>query len=185
MSDKCKLFQGWEEWCCDVNWLDYGGTWYRRLSKSRFHFIVLHRWDESDERELNAKYCIDLNEIDLAKIPKKEQRSALESCGQEYAVRDEFFNLIKAGCCNDSGAKAPLDSVNTNNAWQTVRELKRLSREVEQSTRKHKEMMARPVNRIGSTAEEYMTGDLNSAILRGLDEGRPEADLLARMGCLR
>ena len=46
--------------------------------------------------------------------------------------------------------------------------------------------MAKPVNAIGSTAAEYMVGDINSAILRGVSEGDPKAELMLKiMGGLR
>jgi hypothetical protein len=41
--------------------------------------------------------------------------------------------------------------------------------------------MQRPVNALGSTAAEYMRGDLDSAMQRGCEAGDPTARLVAKM----
>lgn len=44
------------------------------------------------------------------------------------------------------------------------------------------ERMERPVNKIGSTAAEYMTGDMRSAVLRGVANNDVAAEILLKMG---
>lgn len=82
------------------------------------------------------------------------------------------------------GAYAPLSSELGNNAGKLMREARALSRELELDAEAYEAAMDRPVNRIGSTAREYQAGDISSAILRGLGEGRKDAEILAKMGGL-
>ena len=41
--------------------------------------------------------------------------------------------------------------------------------------------MRRPVNQIGSTALEYMQGDINSALVRGIAKGDPMARIMGKV----
>jgi hypothetical protein len=40
--------------------------------------------------------------------------------------------------------------------------------------------MDRPANKIGSTAREYQAGDTLSAVLRGVAEGNPAAEIMPK-----
>ena len=42
-------------------------------------------------------------------------------------------------------------------------------------------LLEKPVNRIGSSAREFMTGDFTSAMQRGCESGDPSARLMAKM----
>jgi hypothetical protein len=172
----------WREWMCDANWLDYGGTWYRHVTGRRFHFISILNWadtcGEREAAEVGSTYCVDLAEVDLDEIPESEIRSSLASCGCE---EENPSDLVRAGCCHDSGSKAPLSSVNGNNAWRLIREAKAESRALD-DPRKHDTAMERTVNKLGSTAAEYMSGDLSSALWRGVYANDPTAMLMLKIG---
>jgi hypothetical protein len=53
------------------------------------------------------------------------------------------------------------------------------------NTEAYEDRMDRPVNGIGSTAREFAVGDISSPILRGICEGDPRAELMAKMGMLQ
>jgi len=50
-----------------------------------------------------------------------------------------------------------------------------------EDTNHYEEKMDRPVNAIGSTARELGSGDIYSAVNRGCRQGKPEAQIMAKM----
>lgn len=54
----------------DVNYVDYGGKWYRKIGTGRYHVLTLDTWEELDSSavELYGKYNVTLSEVDLAKL---------------------------------------------------------------------------------------------------------------------
>src|ERR1700759_3150326 len=82
MSDTKKPGKGFQFFRGDVNWLDYGGTWARRIDGKRYHFIELINMDEACGRdnEGQPRYTVELCEVDLAVVPPREMRSALQFC---------------------------------------------------------------------------------------------------------
>ncbi len=154
----------------DVNWLDYGGTWVRKVGDRRFHFIRLENMDDAcgSDNEGRETYVVELSEVDLDAIPGETKDSAVKSCGWGDADRPDFCTTeMIAGACFEYGARAPLHSVSTNNAHQGIRECRKESYHLTNDASWYHAAMNRPVNKIGSTAREYMTGDITSAIVRG------------------
>jgi hypothetical protein len=95
---------------------------------------------------------------------------------KEEAPSDE----ILAECCDSYGCHAPLQSWQGNNARQLMRQAYRLADELTDSA-KLETRLERPVNKIGSTAREFMAGDFNSAMARGCESSDPTARLMAKM----
>lgn len=177
----------------DANMLDYGGRFYRKLAGTRrWHFVDVCNMDDACGRDNEgcAKYCVDLSEVDLDSIPEKTIASAMQSCGydEDPAVSrldPDARECMIAEACHGYGAKAPLWQDSGNNRHALIREAKRESRLLQKDVDAMADRMEAPVNAIGSTAREFMQGDLASPILRGLEAGDPRADLMARMGMLR
>jgi hypothetical protein len=175
----------------DVSWLDYGGTWIRQVAARRYHFLELTNMDEACGRdnEGSPRYVVELSEVDLDAIGPDVQRSAWESCdGDSQIERADSVevdtterDLVAAGACYQYGAKAPLHSETTSNAHKGIRACRAESYRLTSDAEAYAAAMERPVNKIGSTAAEYMRGDVNAAILRGCDEGNPSARLMAKM----
>ncbi len=184
----------WIDVGSDVNWQDYGGTWARKVAPGRYHFINFGNWEDmvGGDAAGGPTYNCALSEVDLNLIPQDEVDSAAEFCDLDSWIDDEVDVevdvevklLAIATACHSYGCKAPLEEWNSHNARKLIADARRLSRSLDDDDL-HAAAMERPVNRIGSTAAEYMTGDMSSATLRGLAAGSVEADILARMGCLR
>lgn len=166
----------------DVNMLDYGGTFTRFIGARKYQFIQLTNMDDACGRdnEGQPKYVVELSLVDLSAIPQSTIQSALDCCGLNGDPTDD---AMIAQACNSYGAHAPLESFSGNNGYSLLKQARRvanvmLDQEQEQLALKH------PVNAIGSTALEFMQGDINSAIQRGCESGEQSARILAKMsGC--
>lgn len=175
----------------DVNVLDYGMTLIRKVAPRRFHFVELTNMNEAcgSDNDGHPTYVVELSEVDLDAIGADTQRSAWRSCDGDCMVRPSDVtsydnserDLIAAGCCYEYGAKAPLHSVSTNNAHKGIRECRAESYSLTRDSDAYAARMERPVNKLGSTAREYMTGDITSAIVRGAESGDPAARIIGRM----
>jgi hypothetical protein len=163
----------------DISPEDYGGKWFRRTHARVFQVIELENCKEWGDGA--SGYYVSLSLVDLDKLGPKEIASARRCCGIEDETLDDAWLAVT---CYEYGCKAPLDSWSGNAYGRLLREARREAHALKRDADALAECMERPVNAIGSTAEEYMTGDINSAILRGLSEGRKDAEILARMGCL-
>jgi len=166
----------------DISPEDYGGKWFRRTTGRQFQVIELTNMDEACGRdnEGHDTYVVELALVDLDAIDAETQASALRSCGPEDP--SDLTDAWRAVVCYEYGCKAPLESWE-GNAWGRLLRLARgeahmLRRDAREMARR----MKRPVNKIGSTAAEYMRGDVNSAIARGVSEGRHDARIMAKMG---
>lgn len=186
-----KTKRGFHFWSGDVNWIDYGGTWIREISPRRYHFIQVTNMDEACGRdnEGHEKYVAELSEVDLDGISAATQRSAWECCDGDCMIgRSETTTIdtaerdrICAGCCFDYGARAPMRSVSTDNAHKGYRECRAESYSLTRDASAYAERMERPVNKLGSTAREYMSGDFTSAVVRGIEIGNTAAGIIGKM----
>lgn len=175
--------RSWTDIGSDVNWREYGGRWARHIAGTRYHVLRFENCAEWGDGATG--YHCDLAEVDIACDPERLE-SAMQCVGLDLAEVDEKYHaLAKVEALASYGAAAPLWQDGGTNAHALMRAGKRESRELEASAERYEAAMDRPVNKIGSTAREYAAGDLNSAILRGLADGDPTADLMARMGMLR
>jgi hypothetical protein len=175
----------------DVNFTDYGGKWYREIpgtNSLRFHVIELLNWEEAIGRDAEggSTYNVDLSEVDLGALSEDTLRSAMDSYGAEMwepgigADHAKRQLLMLVECCHGYGCKAPLSSEDGNN-WRTLmRDAVRESRALD-DPKAHARAMAKPVNKIGSTAHEMMRNDFTSAMVRGVESGDPAATLLAKI----
>lgn len=186
----------------DVCFTDHGGKWVRKVGYGRYHVIELTNWEDACGRDAEGgpTYNLDLSEINIG--DSERAREALESCGWailqegleagsvycphsgDIVATGESVSLCIVEAMHSAGSKAPLDSADGNNWRQLFREMVRASKALDEPAA-HAAAMARPVNRIGSTAAEYAAGDVRSAVLRGLADGDPKAELLAKIGGLR
>lgn len=158
----------------DCNFVDYGGKWIRRVGERRFHIIELMNWIEAvgerEAAEVGAKYCVDLSEVDLTAI---DPTKALKSCGYEQADSGAIVqpcdgaeicdaahaDLCIAEACHGYGANAPLWGESGNNYLKLMRSARSFSRSLDDAAA-HEDAMDRPVNKIGTSARNYMIGNL-------------------------
>ncbi len=169
----------------DINYLDYGAIWYRVFEADPpiYHFIWLTNWEDAcGSNAPKETYNMSLSEVNLGEITEDHLNSAFQYQGKDDWRTDPHVNdLWKAEVCLEYGLHAPLRDMNTSNFHKTFRELARYSRELSTDYQAHEAAMERPVNKIGSTASECMRGDLDSALFRGLAEGRQDAKIIAKM----
>jgi hypothetical protein len=173
--------RGFQFFSGDVNWLDYGGTWIRYVDGRRFHFIEVTNMDDACGRDNDGEptYVVELSEVDLDGIGDASVASALKSCGWEDMDTDEPDQV--AGCLFSYGNKAPLHSETTNNAHAGYRACRKESYSLTSNASAYQARMERPVNALGSSAREYMSGDLNAAVIRGAEVGDQRALIVAKM----
>jgi len=181
-------------WCTgDLNWEDYGGVWYRLIGNRAFHFI---EWSPDEESDKGVGY-VQLVEVDLMALPQKNIRDALRCCGyviaEDGVVNDydgavvaswddtSAMDLLIADCCRTYGCRAPLSDAHGKAKVRMIRAAIRESKQATASADAHDAAMARPVNRLGSTAAEFMRGDIGSAINRGKEAGDKAAKFLHRV----
>lgn len=164
----------------DVNMLDYGGKNTRRIDKRQFQIMELINMDEACgwDNAGQPKYHVELRLIDLDAIPAKEIHSALSYCGQEHL--DNPSDEILADCCDSYGTHAPLGNWSGNNARKLLREAYQEANRLLDSSALE-EQLDRPVNKIGSSAREFMAGDITSALQRGVESGNTDARIMAKM----
>ncbi len=180
MSNVNKPERGFRFLTGDVNYLDYGGKWIRRVSETRYHVIELTNWEDAIFRDAEGgpTYCVDLSEIDITSPVLRDARRSMDVDSED----PNPLALVEA--LHGYGAKAPLFQEDGNNFRTLFRAAVRESKALDDPSAREA-AMARPVNKIGSTAAEFAAGDINSAILRGLADGNPVANLMARVGVLR
>lgn len=160
----------------------------RAVEPRRFHFIEATDMDDacgSDNAD-SPRYVVELNEVDLDAITEKTIASAQESCGWERSDGEAHDDTAIAEMCHSYGARAPLGSWAGGAHWhddcprELIRTAKRESRLLDDPSERM-ERLSRPVNKIGSTALEYMQGDLFSAMQRGVEKGDALAKIMAKM----
>lgn len=161
----------------DVDYLAYGGKWYRKVADTRYHVIELtNMWEATGDKSI-SQYDVELSEID---ITCPQLKTAMHSCGpDDEELQDN--ELVKVEALSSYGAGAPLGSWGGSNARKLIAEARSESRELDDPD-KYEAAMSRPVNRLGSTAREYAAGDFDSAIRRGVERDDPAAKIMAKIG---
>lgn len=165
------------EYSGDINILSYGGVFMRHIADRRFHAIKFDNMDEQcgEDNADQPTYYGSLVEINL---DETDVASAIKSCGQEDEDNSDLAIAFMVAQC---GGYAPLHDEAGDNGNRVIRDLKRLSVELEHDTERHEALMERPVNALGSTAREYARNDFDSAIDRKLQQGDPMAAVMAKM----
>ena len=78
------------------------------------------------------------------------------------------------------GLYAPMGNWEGNAYRPLLRKAKREANSLKDADWFHA-AMRRPVNRLGSTASEFMQGDTNSALIRGIAKGDPMARIMGKV----
>jgi hypothetical protein len=163
----------WQDIGSDVNWIDYGGLWARQVDALRWQVIRFENC--KDWGDGATGYYVSLSEVTL---DSPQLLEALES----RDVSPDDSEEAKADALFSYGAKAPLWSEQGTNAHALVRAAKSQARQLRRDSALYERAMNTTVNRIGSTAREYQAGDISSAVLRGVADGNPEAELMLKLG---
>jgi len=164
----------------DIDYLAYGGKWYRKVAAARFHVIeLINMWDASGDKSV-PQYYVSLLDVDITSSDLKE---AMRTCGPDD---EELQNneLVNVEALASYGATAPLGQWPGGNARKLLSEARSESRGLDDPDA-YEAAMSRPVNALGSTAREYGAGDLDSALIRGLQRGDQNAQIIAKIQGVR
>jgi len=134
---------------------------------------------KSEMRESQMlRYNVDVLMADLDAIGEASLASARNSCGWEGMPDDP---RALADCAIRYGCHAPLAEHNGNNLRKVLRAARVEANQLMADARALETAMGRVVNKMGSTALEFMTGDLDAALARGLAAGTTDARIMAQM----
>lgn len=165
----------------DISPEDHGGKWYRRVATGTYQVIEITNMNEAcgSDNDGRDPYVVELSLVDLTTIPSDAQALAVRYAGVED---EDLTQEMLAIVCYESGCRATLESWSGRAYCKLLRAARSAAHALARDASALAERMDRPVNAIGSTATEYMQGDVTSAILRGVSDGNPAADLMLRMG---
>ena len=151
------------------------------VSANTFLFVsVMDLWTATGEEE-GDRYHADVSYVNLESVPEIERQRALGSYGLTADEADELANIALAECLHRYGLKAPLFSESGGNRRDVWRAARRSAREFLRDDGLVEVALCETVNAIGSTAAEFMAGDIFSGIGRGVHAGNPDCRIMAKM----
>jgi hypothetical protein len=152
----------------------------RQVGKGKYQVIeVIDLHEHISEREATengGRFSGALSFIDLNAVPETELDKACVFCGLEREKGTSDLALVEA--LQDYGCKAPIGSCSETTEAKCK---KAMRQEAKEALENLTERLNKPVNAIGSTASEYMRGDIMSALQRGVEAGEPGARVMAKM----
>jgi len=151
----------------------------RQVGERAFQFVQITDMDAccGSDNDGRPKYVAELMLVDLEAIGPEQIAEAIKSSGWEGMpnTSDAY-----AEACRSYGIKAPLWSEDGNNWNKLLRSARREANALLDDDALTS-AMDRPVNKIGSTAAEYMRGDLFSGMTRGVLAGDTGCRIMAKM----
>jgi hypothetical protein len=167
----------------DVNWMEYGGKFVSsKLRGKGFDYwmvIDFTNMDDAcgDDNNGRPKYHAELSSVSPQQAGRDNLMKAFESCGAsegEVGCGD----LIKVEVLHSYGIRGLLwqgDGNNANTLLKTAKAEAALAHSGISSA------MNKPVNRIGTTAMEAMSGDILGGLARTIASGTTEGKILGKM----
>ena len=176
--------RGWIDIGSDGSWEDYGGNWARKSPDGSYYVVVFTNMiDACGERDLGDgdKFLAEVRRVVLSDIDSETLRQARKCVGLDLETVDEpHRELAQVEACSSYGAYAPIESFSANGWASRVRsQAFRCAEQMMKDAAAVEVAMAKPVNKIGSTAHEYMRGDINAALDRGPFD--PTKNLMRKM----
>jgi len=176
---------GWTELCSDVNWEDYHGMWARKVAGAWWILVWTNLEDAMGEAEANeygARFECAVKRLDLDSVPADELAAALQSYGLRMPNPGEpWAELATVEACVSYGLGAPMHEEHGNARPRNVRaRARRVAESLWRDERACAATLARPVNAIGSTAEEYGRGDVMAALWEERVPG-PAGELMRKL----
>lgn len=154
----------------------------RQVGPRSFLFVEIIDVEEHGcSFEKGKRFVASLALVDLAEISEERAGEALSCCGLDLENYDpKIHDRVLAEACFSYGAKAPLGDFFASTEKKATKagytEANRLATGKGLAKR-----LDEPVNAIGSTAREFMTGDRFAGLARSVEAGQPEARLIAKM----
>jgi len=116
----------WQDIGSDVNWLEHGGLWARKLDDNTWHVIAFH--NDGERFDGGDRYGVTLSEVCL-------DDDALESARECSGYTDDWCDdygdplpdAVKVEALHTYGARSQLGSYQGNNAHDLLRAARRAS----------------------------------------------------------
>lgn len=181
--------KGWKDIGSDMSWSDYGGKWARRSPDGSYYVIDWTNMydacgEEECKRDGQSEYVCEVKRVNLAGLRPDNITSALQCVGLRLTAEgivSESGDLISGTAdsrgrrelvlveaCVAYGCAEPIESFSGDIYPLRIRaEARRYAESCMRDAGLLAERLARPVNAIGSTAEEYGRGDIDAALSRG------------------
>jgi hypothetical protein len=187
----------------DVNWEDYGAKWCRKDASGVWWVLDFSNKEEWGDGA-RGYYC-EVKRLDLAEVVISEMHSALASCGWTIdpagpAIVNDYDGIVIASGLDDMepvlveslvsyGVSAPMGSEEGTHPTHVRAAARRLADELMADEKRAEAALAKPVNKIGSTARDFGRGDslaglrrVSEKLLRGEDvEVDTSMSLMLRM----
>lgn len=145
-------------------------------------FIAI-RWDDihaATGEDHGPRHVFEVVMVDLDAIGEENIASALRSCGP--GEDEELPDIGVAEACISYGCHAPLASHEGGNRRALFRAARQDAETfIEDEDALEDRLDGAPVNAMGSTPREFMRGDFDSALARGLAKGDRSAGIVAQM----
>lgn len=166
--------RGWKDLGSDVNWSDYSGKWGKRAADGSWYVVRFdNMYDACGEYECKrggqSQYVCEVLRVDLSQLSEKNLKSAYDCIGLDLNDVDEKYReAAQVEACVSYGCYQPLESFSGDVYAGRIRaDARRYAEKCMRDDDLLADRLARPVNKIGSTAEEYGRGDFDAALLRG------------------
>lgn len=166
----------WVTMYADMNWEQYGGKWAYPDPADTLAWYVLdfvNMWDATGD-DSGPQYVCEVNYVDLKVVPDREMASALRSCGpsqedlEGMSKKDQMFAIMVA--LHDYGIKAPLHTVEGSRADSVRAEARRYAEDCMSDPALMESSLDRTVNKIGSSARDFMYGDIDAGLRRAAED---------------
>lgn len=166
----------------------------RQIGGRVWQFVEIMDLHAVTGESTGARYAGEVSHVDLDAIGERNVRDALRSWGFRYddhacQIVNDHGDIVAEGLacdrvmaevCQSYGCKAPMWSGGGNNRRNLHRAARSEAATLARDEDARSEAMDRPVNAIGSTAAEYMAGDITSAIERGVRADDTSAKIMAK-----
>lgn len=158
----------------------------RQVGLTAFQFVEALDMDEhcGRDNEGHPQFVVALEYVDVSRLSERNIKSAMSSCGygEDDGSKDHGYSVSAlAQVCRDYGLKAPLWDGSFKNRKDGIREAKVVGDDL-LDPQLMARAMSRPVNRIGSTADEFMRGDMDSAMTRASFRADPFSKAFSKSG---
>lgn len=172
----------WTEVCADVSWQSYGGKWAHRDPRNSLRFFFLCFTDMAEacgrdhDHDPAERYICEVDLVDLSVTPPEQIASAVSCSGPSADELEAITDinqrcLVLATALHDYGVKAPLCTEAGRCYPERVRARARRMADVYMSEPELLEIaMERTVNKIGSTARDFLCGDIDAGLRRAAEE---------------
>jgi hypothetical protein len=169
----------WIDVGSDADWATHGGKWARRDPSHTLRFFFLEFTDMAEacgsDHNPDERFVCEVSLVDLSIIPPDKIADAIRSCGPDADWLDSLepgrrLLALAAAIC-DYGIKAPLHTAVGRSHPERVRAAARRAADLlMRNASALGNALDSVVNGIGSTARDFMVGDIDAGLRRAAEE---------------